>query len=516
MRKLRNSLFIWVSLSFMLGILLYQALGTGVLYALIPAPTLFFILLIFNKKVSPTWSDWGIRLSAVLSFVLLGGLAILWRSSVPSDHISHLIGKRVEVTGVALTDSRQSLYGQRIWVEARSVNPDEGGDSIPVSGKMVLYINQKEHAPVKAHQKIKCRVKVKELTGKNEGYLNYLRRKGITCAGSTWKVDSLGTERSMAWKLGQSRNWFTRRIEKSVEDPDAAALAEAMLLGDKRNLDKEVKEHFASAGISHLLAVSGLHVGLIYLLLQFLMSFLPPGKHTAKLKGGLVLGILVIYALLTGAGPAVNRAVIMLGFILVGRIWFQRVKILNIVALTAFVLLVVNPKMLFDVGFQLSFSAVAGIILLTPPISRFFKDRIPILPVKVTEAIGVSIAAQLATAPLVIIYFGQFPTYFLLSNLILLPIATVAVWAGFIGLIFGWVPFLSDLALFIMEGLLKIITFLSETIAGLPGAVINKWNFSDPGFCILLIMTIGILTLLYIRKLWNWIQKLLKPNSENS
>lgn len=504
MRKLRNNLFVWVSISFMLGILWHQLWGSTVIFCCLPGPLLYGVFLFLSRKSMRKSLNWGIRGSAVLTLVLIGSCANHWSSGLPSNDISHLIGKRFELEGTAITDGRVSEYGQRVWVEAHSATGDE---KIEVTGKLILYINGPDQPLVKAHDQLRCKVRMKELKGKNLGYLDYLRRKGINCAGSAWEIEVVGMEQSLGWYLDQSRAWFVRRLDKSVEDAQISSLAAAMLLGDKRNLDNELKEHFASAGISHLLAVSGLHVGLIYILLNFLLSFIPPGKHTSKIKGGLCLLILIAYALLTGAGPAVNRAVLMLGFVLVGRIWFQRIKIMNIVALAALLLLIVNPKMLFEVGFQLSFSAVAGIILLTPPISNFFRSRIPKLPRKVSEALAVSISAQLATAPLVIVYFGQFPTYFLISNLVLLPLATIAVWAGFIGLIFGFVPFLSDLALFIMEGLLQIIAFLSRLIAELPGALVVHWNFSDLGFCILFTSTILILLVLNLKKGKEWIVK---------
>lgn len=504
MRKFRNSVFVWVSLSFMAGILLNQWVGEMLLYGLAVAPVGFLVFFLLSRNSVSRWVDWGLRIFAALTLVLLGGCANSWRSGLRADDISHLIGKQLVLEGVTLTESRQGKFGQQVWVEAQFA---EGEEKVPVSGKVILYINGSDSTPLPAHTHISASVRVKELTGKNTGYLDYLRRKGIHCAASTREVTLGETEKSLAWRLDQSRNFLNRKLEEKMKDPQMAALASAMLLGDKRNLDRETKQYFSSAGISHLLAVSGLHVGLIYLLLNFLTSFLPPGKVSRRLKGLLVLILLIGYALLTGAGPAVNRAVLMLAFVIIGQSFHQRIKSLNLVALAAFILLLVNPKILFDVGFQLSFSAVAGILLLTPPLSNYLQKQITFLPRKVADAIAVSVSAQLATAPLVILYFGQFPTYFLVSNLFLLPVATVAVWAGFIGLMICWIPYVSDLVFFVLELLLQTVTWCSEWIAGLPGATIQHWNFSDPGFSILLVSTLIFIGLLNLRNFKSLVRK---------
>ena len=207
-------------------------------------------------------------------------------------------------------------------------------------------------------------------------------------------------------------------------------VASALLLGYRENLDKDLVKSYASAGAMHVLAVSGLHVGILYLLLTRIFSFFKRIK-----KGKYILALVIIlslwfYAIMTGLSASVMRATTMFSFIVIGNELLNRkTSIYNTLAVSAILLMIINPYILYQVGFQLSYVAVVGIVYLQPKLNRLVYSRFKI--VKAVWAITcVSLAAQIATFPLSLHYFHQFPTYFFISNLVVIPAAFCVFYLG--------------------------------------------------------------------------------------
>ena len=220
------------------------------------------------------------------------------------------------------------------------------------------------------------------------------------------------------------RNKILMTYRSSKLDKQKLAVVSALTLGYKDKLSNEVIHSYSSAGAMHVLAVSGLHVGIIYLILNSILSIIL-GKR--KISITIILLIFIwFYAILTGLSPSVARATTMLSFILIGRALNRSSNIYNTLAASAFFLLMINPYIIMQVGFQLSFLAVLGILFFYPLIygKIIFKN---ILLDKIWAISSVSIAAQLATFPLGLLYFHQFPTYFFISNLIVIPAATIII-----------------------------------------------------------------------------------------
>jgi competence protein ComEC len=198
-------------------------------------------------------------------------------------------------------------------------------------------------------------------------------------------------------------------------------VARAMVLGEKRTLDSKTRDLFVKSGAMHVLAVSGLHVGIVYLLLSLLLG---------KSRAATVIIILLIwcYAALTGFSPSVQRAALMFSIIAFGSAGRFSHNMWNTLGAAAFILLTLKPLLLFQAGFQLSFAAVAGIMHGYQPVSQLFKFRSKILK-WVWSLTAVSICAQISTLPFVLYHFGSLPVYALVSNLFVVPAAT--------GILFG-------------------------------------------------------------------------------
>ena len=245
-------------------------------------------------------------------------------------------------------------------------------------------------------------------------------------------------------------------FRRYVPQPREYALGTALVLGFRDDIDQETKQAYANTGTTHIMAVSGLQVGLLFAGLQWLLARVPLGKGGAArrrrlLAAGLGLGLIWSYAFLTGLSASVLRATVMFTLVIVGQAIERKSNIFNTLSAAVGLLLLYNPYLLCDVGFQLSFLAVLSIVYLHPRIGRWLDVRNRLLdrrrgwqPAWVQRgwqaAAGLadadwqlpalSLAAQLATFPLGLYYFHQFPFNFLLSNLIAVPLSSLAVYVG--------------------------------------------------------------------------------------
>lgn len=212
---------------------------------------------------------------------------------------------------------------------------------------------------------------------------------------------------------------------------DEFAVLSALTLGYKSELTPELKESFSASGAMHILAVSGLHVGIIFIILCKLSSFLQKNKYGKILQSIIIIIVLFFYAFLTGLSDSVLRATIMFTFISFGIMFTRQTNIYNTISASALVLLIINPYSIMNVGFQLSYAAVISIVFFQPKIYSLlnFKNTIPDY---IWQLISVAVAAQLGTFPITIYYFDQFPLYFILSNIIIIPVATIIVYGAII------------------------------------------------------------------------------------
>ena len=272
------------------------------------------------------------------------------------------------------------------------------------------------------------------------------------------------TERSKAYFLHQ-RSKLLERFSDNGIDGDAYAVLAAMSLGDKSALSRDVKDTYSVSGASHVLALSGLHLGIIYMLLSMFL----PRRRWPALSQLLIVLMIWAFVFLVGMSVSVVRSAVMLtlyGLLSIG----NREKMsINALAFTAIAMLMWNPAWLFDVGFQMSFMAVLAILLFVP----LFEDVFPAEYLMEHRwlkwawgMVAVSCSAQLGVAPLIAFYFGRFSTYFLLTNFIVVPAAMLILWLSIVVLVF---PSLAYLLLYIVQLLNAILL----RITAIPGASID-------------------------------------------
>jgi competence protein ComEC len=224
-------------------------------------------------------------------------------------------------------------------------------------------------------------------------------------------------------------------FRKILKSDDVYSVASTLILGYRADLDEEVLSYYAKTGTIHALSVSGMHVGLIYVVLTWMFSFLDRNRLAKACKLLIILLLIWCYTILTGLSPSVLRAAIMISVFMIGKGINRSANGVNILAFSGFLILVYDPLILWDVGFQLSYLAVLGLILVQPTIKNWFYFKNTFYQ-KIWSAISISLAAQLFTFPLSIYYFHQFPMYFLFSNLFILIPVTGIMYLGIVILLF--------------------------------------------------------------------------------
>jgi competence protein ComEC len=271
-----------------------------------------------------------------------------------------------------------------------------------------------------------------------------------------------------------------------LKDDNVYSVASTLILGYRADLDEEILSHYAKTGTIHALSVSGMHVGLIYIVLNWMLSFLNRNNFSRLLKLLITLLLIWSYTVLTGISPPVLRAAIMISCFIIGKGINRSADGINILAFSAFMILINDPYVIWDVGFQLSYIAVLGLILLQPILESWVTFK-HLFFRKIWSAISISIAAQLFTFPLSIYYFHQFPVYFLLSNLFILVPVTVIMYLGIVILLFR----LTILA-GIFEWLVSATNSGLRYIAEMPESTLSQIWISDTEL-LLLTATLGLM-----------------------
>ena len=267
-------------------------------------------------------------------------------------------------------------------------------------------------------------------------FRTYMHRKGISrklSPLSSTFIPLLPTSSPKRW-AHRIQQRLTKQLQKTQLSPESKALIMALVLGNKTDLTKERITQYKRAGAMHLLAISGLHVGIILMLLRLLVTPLRRSKYGAVLATCLPIILLWCFALITGGSASVLRAVTMFSFLQVGLALRRKNATIQGVWVSCIVLLLAQPKLLFDVGFQLSYSAVFGIVWMMPHWLRLFAKTNHFLRF-LTSLIGLGCIAQLSVLPLSLYYFHQFPILFWVSNLVLVPFLGAILLAG-IGCVF--------------------------------------------------------------------------------
>lgn len=340
-------------------------------------------------------------------------------------------------------------------------------------------------------------------------YALWLHRHGFDAATfiyyKNWKrkpvrLSSFSLVERATLRLRRFRSVLEARLKQNGMRGQDLAVVSAMTLGDRRLVSKEVKDDYSVSGASHVLALSGLHLGIIYGILGFFFSvckgFVPlSGGFRKAISEFLIMTAVWSYVFLVGFSPSIVRSAIMLTVCSVVSLLHRDRYSVNTLAFAALLILSANPLALFDVGFQLSFAAVLSILLfmplIYPAVPAAWLQRHWLLKWLWGMAV-VSFSAQLGTAPLVACHFGRFPCYGLLASFIAIPCATVVVYGVLFFFAVSPVPFL---AAWIGKGIAAVSGLMNQSLswtASLPGASMEQLHVSSVQAAVCYVVLFGV------------------------
>ncbi|MFT3704019.1 MAG: ComEC/Rec2 family competence protein [Agriterribacter sp.] len=315
----------------------------------------------------------------------------------------------------------------------------------------------------------------------------YLNRKDFS-------VSTAITQSGFSNWLQYSRSWLLDILKVYVPDKKEAGVAEALLIGYREDLDRDLVQAYSNTGVVHVIAISGMHLAMIYGLLIVLLKPLESNKQKKWLRGAIILSVLWIFTLLAGAGPSILRSAVMFSFIIVGESMSKQVSVYHTLSASAFFLLCYNPFFLWDVGFQLSYAAVLSIVVFLKPVTNWFYFKNKLLNYT-WKLIAVTIAAQVLTTPISIYHFHQVPNLFLLSNLIIVPLSGIVLYAEILLCMVSFIPWLATLTGKAVSIMLSLMNSFIEWINSLPFAVSNNIGIS-------IIQTIALYMAIIAIALW--------------
>ncbi|MBC7948566.1 MAG: ComEC family competence protein [Chitinophagaceae bacterium] len=285
-------------------------------------------------------------------------------------------------------------------------------------------------------------------------------------------------------------------LRANITGSKELGLAEALLIGYKNDLDKSLVQSYSNTGVVHVIAISGLHIGLIYWVLIILLKPLSILRSSRWVQALLVICGLWLFSLLAGAQPSVLRSAVMFTAMAIGQSFSRKASIYNSLAFSAFILLCYNPYWLWDVGFQLSYSAVLSIVIFMKPIyhSIFIKNKLLDM---IWKLCAVTIAAQILTLPVSIYHFHQFPSYFMLTNIVAVPLSSAIVLGEILLCMLSFLPSAAMVIGKLIAGLIRLMNQYVEEIELLPGSLLG-------GLQIDILQTLLLYAIIAAAARWMW------------
>lgn len=516
--KTNNSFIQFVGLLFQRAPMFRVALGValGILLGeFLPAVPLWLLCLaavggigLMSAATYLFQSKWFFTLSLWFTFVAVGWVLVCLHA--PKNPFVGRSQLRDSSLYVRLVEApRQSAKCYKVVAEVDSV------EGAPTQGRVMLFVAKDSLAAgLRAGDCLRLTATPRIPSGEENpyqfDYRRYLRHHGVLwqcyVSQGCWQIvpDKVAFTGLRYQMLKLQQHWV-RQIASFDLTLRQQGIAEALLLGWREDVDESTQQQFRDAGITHLLCVSGLHVGVLALLVGGCLFFLGRRRWQRVVKGTVQLVAVWFFVLLTGMAPATLRAGVMFSLMILGDMGEQRPNTLNNLATSAVLIFCFAPMQLFDVGFQLSYAAVLGIMAWQRPL----RDLIPWLagrsskPLrwflgKVWEWTCLSTAAQLGTLPLVLYYFHQFPLYFLIANLTIVPFAGVLLATALLTVLSGGVAWITAL----LRWELDLVDGLTRWVSSLPSALLEGL-YCDLPMVLLLVLALLLFTL-WLRGKYRW------------
>lgn len=462
--------FLRVLLPFMAGIVLYRTVPSGNI-VLMMAIVMAIVVVIKGFRLLNDYNN--IRFACfkgilIQSLLVLGAyLLCIFHSVSNSPSWYKSVSSKYEYMLVRINDEIQENPKTR-KANVEMLQLIGRNKIVNVQGEAILYFQQGiASKQLKEGDLVLVKNKLKDIhTAGNPGefdYASYCHLKNIFQTAfikeNEWKLSSMHT--TSIGLIFRRAGQFTRKIlGKHISNPLSLGIAEALLMGYRNDIDHEIWQAYSNTGIVHIIAISGMHMAMIYGSVRYLLLLMPFMRNKRAITLSLSILCMWLFAGMTGLPPSVTRAAIMFTFIGIGEIINRDISGLNNLSASAFCLLCINPNWLMDVGFQLSYLAVLSLLFFYKKvydwvfISNKWLDA-------VWKLMAATIAAQILAFPLCIYYFHQFPILFLLTNLIAVPATTVILYAEILYVILSWITPLAKWIGFLIS---KGIEWLNQVV----------------------------------------------------
>ena len=491
--EIRRVPFIRLVLPLLAGITLQTEFGIFPFDALyIAIPLLVALVILMFSGLQSSWQFrwmWG-----MIFFALIFLLACRLVQSKKSE--SELpIGKRAVVSIIVWDNPVERANSLRFEGLVRAFADDEG-KIVACNEHIFVYMNKTDTLRrLQAGDRISFAATLNPIVGKQNpdefDYRSHLLRRGIFASvfvnGNEIQIDGAdGLAFYRKYPLAVQQYAYNTFVRAGLTG-DELAVAAAVTVGAKQYLDEDLRRAYTSSGTVHLLAVSGLHVGIIFVILNFLLGLITSARRRI-IKSAIIIAVLWFYAAIAGLAPSIMRASFMFSIFAVGDVFDKPRNTYNNIAFSCFVLCVINPWCIFDIGFRLSYAAVTGIVFFQPKIERLIYIKNKFLG-NVWKLACVSIAAQLATLPIILYVFKQFPLYFIFANVILVPLLPFMMSGALALLLLSWSPWLLNPAGCALGYGLKFMNSTARFVESLPGSVAGG-IYIDAWQCALLVAAI--------------------------
>ncbi|GAB2830238.1 ComEC/Rec2 family competence protein [Ferruginibacter profundus] len=420
----------------------------------------------------------------LINLLLLSfGLVITWQKDV--RHSNKWYGNYYKDSNCIVVRIAEPLIEKAKSYKADAVVETIVNDDTAVNcnGKLLLYFS-KDSTTEQLHygDRILINKNLQAIKNSgNPGAFNYERYAAfqqtfhnVFLKGKDWVPLPGKNVNAFKQFIFSARESILNNLRKNINSgKDELGIAEALLIGYTNDLDKDLVQAYSNTGVVHIIAISGMHLGLIYVMLVWLFARVPFVKRSKLVQVILILSCLWLFSLLTGASASVLRSAVMFTFITISNNLAKKSSIYNSLAASAFVLLCYNPYFLWDVGFQLSYLAVVGIIVFQKPIYNLLYIKNKWID-NVWKLMAISLAAQILTFPICIYYFHQFPNLFLITNIIAVPLSGVILYAEIFVVAFSWIPFIGAYAGKITGWLVWVMNKIILTVNNFSFAVWDK------------------------------------------
>lgn len=474
-----------ITIAFILGVIASYYMHFSIwltIYLLCLFFVLFYTNYILNLKSSKKSMFFGLSVYA-LSFIL-GALTLLSHTeNLQKDNYSNYKSafEKPETIVLLLREKLKSNdYSDRYIAHIESISNKK------YKGKIIINV-QKDSS--KSALIIGNRIKIKTTLQRNKSnknpnqfdYSRYLANKQIFaqiyCQKSQISV-SQTIEKDIWYYCAKLHSRIISNLEKSHFSKSEMNVALALILGQQQEISQDIIQDYQYSGATHILSVSGLHVGFIMLFITFVLKPIPNTKRGSFVKLISILIALAGFAIISGLSPSVLRSVVMFSFLAIGNHLRRNGNIYHTLLVSILLILLFEPYFLFDVGFQLSYLALFFILWLQPVFKNIYKPKNKLF-IYIWEALTVSFAAQIGTLPLCLYYFHQFPGLFFVTNIIILPVLSFIMIAGIIIMIIAIFTSPPLFITLIFEKSIYLLNLMIHAVASIESFVIRDISFNS-------------------------------------